>query len=268
MISLSPRKLPLNTSKRSISEKKLKINSLTPRSLGIQTERRPVLFSRGFLMEPKSSGPMNSPPSKGSQARLEFFQSYKNLPKHKKKLKYDEQEPSANLAYLEDIHKNNLNPKPFGMINKAGNEKSIDIRFYSMGDNYAHAFSEGLKHFKTLESLNLRSNRLSEKGAYLILSNLEYHPVRFLSLSDNVLGERALECILSILRSPKPYLKHLVLESTRISANAVVSLATALVNNQSLVYLSLAKNNLQSKSCKPLKEMLHYNDKLKKLDLH
>ena len=272
MMPLSPRYLPLITQKRSQSEKKLKKKiSFTPTPAGPRKEifsPPPPLLVGVFGETIKSPSLALSPRVQGFEARLEFFESFRNLPKSTQRNVYQNIDSTPNQAYLEEIQKSHLNPKPFGMLNNQGPESRIDLHCFSMGDTYAHAFSEGLKHFKTLESLNLRSNRLSEKGAYQILSNLEFHPVRYLALSDNILGERSLECILSILRCQKPYLKHLNLENTRITTTMVQSLASVLSTNQSLVYLSLAKNNLQTRSCKALKEMLHYNEKLTKLDLH
>lgn len=253
----NPKSLPFIGSPRSGSERKL--TSIIPKkpSIFLQSPKQTQKLFR------KPQAPVLSP---SPSQRLEFFESYKSLPKYSQR-KWKSPEPSPRLAYLEDLQKNQLQPKPFGM-NSGNEEKKIDLHGFSIGDSYAHAFSEGLKHFKTLESLNLRSNRLSEKGAYQILSNLQFHPVRYLSLSDNVLGEKSVECILAILRSPKPYLKHLNLENTKISFLTVSALASVLCTNKSLISLGLAKNNLMSNSCKALKEMLHYNEKLKKLDLH
>ena len=258
----SPRGLPFVGTARSSSEKKLKPIQSQKSSLFLRPHK-----AGGFLNIIETHSPLLTlSPSPIPSERLEFFDSYKNLPKYYQKYKRN-LECSPRLAYLEDLQRNHLQPKPFGMTSYR-EDKKIDLQFFSIGDSYAHAFSEGLKHFKTLESLNLRSNRLSEKGAYQILSNLHYHPVRYLSLSDNFLGEKSIECILSILKSPKPYLKHLNLENTKISYITVNALASVLCTNKSLVHLGLAKNNLQFSSCKALKEMLNYNEKLIKLDLH
>lgn len=266
MLPISPKSLPLILQKRSQSEKKLQKVSFTPIPVHSDVKKAPQLKLSliGGSLKPPSLTSRNN----GSEGRLDFFESFKNLPKHTQRNHYKNLEISPKQAYLEDINKRHLNPNPFGMFTSREPENAIDLHCFSMGDAYAHALSEGLKHFKTLESLNLRSNRLSEKGTYQILSNLESHPVQYLSLSNNTLGERAFDCILSILRSAKPYLKHLVLENTRISVMAINSLANILCSNQSLTYLSLAKNNLQTKSAKVLKEMLHYNNQLKRLDLH
>ncbi|OMJ80561.1 hypothetical protein SteCoe_19157 [Stentor coeruleus] len=259
------RYLPLIKKKYSLSQKRLKKQAITPSSRPEKkspTIKIPVFESPKVVPMAKYHSPSPNP-----QDRLDFFESFKNLSKYTQRNKYQKLQNSPKLAYLEDLEKNNLNPKPFGMINN-GLENVIDLHFLSIGDSYAHAFSEGLKHFKSLERLNLKSNRLSEKGFYMILSNLENHPVRYLSLNDNILGERSFDCILSILKSSKPYLKHLNLENTRIPAGGVVALAGVLCSNQSLTFLSLAKNNLNAGPCKALKEMLQNNNTLKKLDLH
>jgi Ran GTPase-activating protein (RanGAP) involved in mRNA processing and transport len=199
------------------------------------------------------------------ESRLEFFDNFKKVSSSERRLNL---EKSSKIAYLKEISKNNLNPKPFGMIKSKDSQKGIDIHMYSMGDNYASSFAKGLKHFKNLELLNLRSNRLSDKGSYAIMSTLDIQPIRYLSLCDNILGEKSLKCLFGLLSSPKQCLKHLNLENTRLSTNDIISLASIVSTNKSLTYLSLAKNNIHSLSSKSLKEMLHYNENLRKLDLH
>lgn len=200
-----------------------------------------------------------------AEARLEFFDSYKKVSSSERRLNL---EKSSKIAYLQHISKNHLNPKPFGMIKEKEQESGIDIHMYSMGDEYAHSFAEGLRQFKNLETLNLRSNRLSDRGSYAIMATLDIQPIRYLSLCDNILGEKSLKCLLGLLRNPKTCLKHLNLENTRLSSNDIISLASIVSTNKSLTYLSLAKNNINSIAGRAFKEMLHYNETLKKLDLH
>ena len=199
------------------------------------------------------------------EARLDFFESYKKVSMTERTTNW---ERNPKNAYLQKLSKNNLNPKPFGMIKSKEQESCIDLHCYSMGDEYASAFAEGLRCFKNLESLNLRSNRLSDKGSYAIMSTLDFQPIRYLSLCDNILGKRALECLFALLRNPKQSLKHLNLENTRLASSGIINLVSIISTNKSLSFLSLAKNNIQHHTSKAIKEMLHYNESLKKLDLH
>lgn len=199
------------------------------------------------------------------EARLDFFESYKKVSMTERRSNF---ENNSKNAYLQKLSKNNLNPKPFGMIKFKEQESCIDLHCYSMGDEYATAFAEGLRSFKNLESLNLRSNRLSDKGSYAIMSTLDVQPIRYLSLCDNILGTKALGCLFSLLRNPKQCLKHLNLENTRLSSSDVINLVSIISTNKSLSFLSLAKNNIHHHTSKAIKEMLHYNESLKKLDLH
>ena len=82
------------------------------------------------------------------------------------------------MAYLNKVNKINLNPEPFGIVRRKGPDNKIDIHSYSMGDVYAHAFSEGIEHCKNVKELNLSNNRLTESGCVKILQKLKQKNIK------------------------------------------------------------------------------------------
>lgn len=257
--------LKLTSSNRVYSNRNLKKIKFTPSPSVKTLDKDSPEDLKDFLTKTKDKFFSPKPEFSRIDARIEFFDSFKKVSMTERR---NNLENSSKNAYLQQINKDFLSPKPFGMIRTKEQESSIDLHCYSMGDEYAHAFAEGLRHFKNLESLNLRSNRLSDKGSYAIVSALDIQPIRYLSLCDNVLGTKALNCLFSLLRSPKQCIKHLNLENTRLSSSDIQNLVSLLSTNKTLSFLSLAKNKIHQHTGKAIKEMLHYNEKLKKLDLH
>lgn len=204
----------------------------------------------------------------GPQARLDFFESYKNLRNQSERTQFENLEENPNLAYLEQIDKKKLNPNPFGIIRRGGAETAIDIHMYSMGDHYARCFSRGLNQYRELETLDLRSNRLTESGSVNILKNLRDKNVRNLSLADNNIGTKSIEKIIMLISRHNSKLKHINLEKTKISDNAVADLCKSLTENKIVTKVNLACNNLGQKSASAIKEMIKYNNCLKHLDFH
>ena len=58
---------------------------------------------------------------------------------------------------------------------------------FSLGDKYAEVLSEGLRSVPALSSLELANNRLTAKGADLILANLTKN-TQIIDLSNNRIG--------------------------------------------------------------------------------
>jgi NLR family CARD domain-containing protein 3 len=204
----------------------------------------------------------------GNPAKLEFYDTYINLPQFSQRNRQEKLEDSPNLAYLDVVDKHKLKPNPFGIIRRKGPETSIDIHSYSMGDAYATAFSEGIKHLKDVGTLNLKSNRLSDSGAAQILTTLEYKNTKKIILSDNKISIRSIDMLVKLIKSNESKLKVLELENTHMSEKSVNNLCRVISEDKRLTKLSLAKNNIGQGSTKALAEMLKYNQTLKYLDLH
>ena len=137
-----------------------------------------------------------------------------------------------------------------------------------MGDKYAEAFSEGIKHLKDVGTLNLKANRLSDSGAASILKTLESKKIKKIILSENRISSYSIETLVKLIKSSETKLKVLELENTYLSEKALTMLCKVVSEDKTLAKLSLARNNIGIGSVKALAEMLKYNQSLKFLDLH
>ena len=227
--------------------------------------RKPTESNRNFLLksqERQKRGCMDTfRGSIGPKAKLDFIYNYKYRKEISDRNAYETLEMSPSAAYLEVIDSQKLNPLPFGIVRNKGKETELDIHGYCMGDNYAAAFSEGLKHCKSVEKINLRSNRLSEKGSTSILMKLDMHSIKDLCMSENSLGRASVRRIADILEDQKSNLRHLSLESVKLSDLAGNLIFEALCVNNTLTRLNLAKNSLSEVCCKSLRHMLISNRK-------
>ncbi|OMJ93570.1 hypothetical protein SteCoe_3405 [Stentor coeruleus] len=261
-------KLPLmKRSEESRASSPRKVHSQTPRD----SIRKPKEFPIKFLKPTAENrnGSMEAyGGSVGENARLDFYETYINLPQFSQRNQHQKLEDSPNLAYLGVVEKQKLKPNPFGIVRRKGPETIIDIHQYSMGDTYARAFSEGIKHLKNVSTLNLKANRLTDNGAAEILKTLESKQVKRMILSENRIGSKTITTLTDVIKSQECRLKVLELENTYISDKALGILCRILSEDKKLKKLSLAKNNLNNGSIQALVEMLKYNQTLKFLDLH
>ncbi|OMJ72579.1 hypothetical protein SteCoe_28936 [Stentor coeruleus] len=244
-----------------------KMFSQTPRASGRKPKEFPIKFLRPTA--DNRSGSMDAyGGSVGESARLDFYETYINLPQFSQRNQHQKLEDSPNLAYLGVVEKQKLKPNPFGIVRRKGPETMIDIHQYSMGDTYATAFSEGIRHLKNVSTLNLKANRLSDHGAAQILSTLESKQVKRIILSENRIASQTITALIEHIKLQESKLKVLELENTYISEKALGVLCRVLSEDKKLNKLSLAKNNLSYNSVQPLVEMLKYNQSIKSLDLH
>ena len=211
---------------------------------------------------------INHEENPGTSAKLGFYSDYKNIIRLSEKSRMNKGVCTPNVAYLSEVYSNKLKPKSFGLAGKAGTQSTIDLRMLSMGDSYAGAFSQGIKFYPQLQTLNLRANRLTDCGSEKILGTIDMKQLKKLNLSENALGNRAIKKITDILSLGTSKLKHLNIEKTNVGDRVIIEICAELNYNKRLTKLILAKNNLSDKCAKCLKEMLVSNNSLKVLDLH
>lgn len=228
---------------------------------GIKSEEENYLFktnnSKSNYHSQKALTPTNI------ESRMEFFEGLKKVPFLIKK---NPEEQSVSIAYLSECDRKGLNPLPIGLA-RATNSV-INIHNYGMGDNYAKAFSKGIKQIKGLEKLNLGSNSLTPRGTTSIIINLAVQPLKELNLKDNQVDSFSISPLISLIQKQSPSLKYLNLENTRLSDHDVVRLCDAISNDRVLSFFGLAKNSLGYIAALAIKKMLLENNYLKKLDLH
>lgn len=250
------------------TSKTLKINNIRRSLKNSPKDSQTSFFLNSSRDLPKHSQGESCPSGLIKPHKLDFVHTYRNRIKIADRNSFQRLESSPSVAYLEMVDKNKLKPVAFGIFRNSGKETDLVIPGYSMGDNYAQAFSEGVRKCKSLEKINLKSNRLSEKGLTSIIGKLEIGNIKHLCLSENLISFRVISQISDILLDSKCNLMHLILESTKLSDSSANLIFESLALNSSIKLLNLARNSLTDECCKTLKSMLNLNSSLKKLDLH
>ena len=74
----------------------------------------------------------------------------------------------APIAYLKKIDEFHLFPTPMGLVSNKGEDQTLNIHAFKIGEKYAEALSEGLKYSQA-SKVNLAQNRLREHGGLKIL---------------------------------------------------------------------------------------------------
>lgn len=79
--------------------------------------------------------------------------------------------------------------------------KTINLKSYSIGDNYATAHSLALKSNKSAIKLDICNNRLTSKGILPILEELPNN-IKELDLSENIMSKDVMDKLSNIITSP------------------------------------------------------------------
>ena len=135
-----------------------------------------------------------------------------------------------------------------------------------MGDNYAKAFSKGLKEMNPTV-VNLADNRLTKNGSRSIIKNLR-PAVRSLDFSQNVIDEIGASSLGEFAKLKANDLRQLDLENTRLGDSGVISLCKQLVDHPKLNTLNLSKNKITDVGCVLIAELVNDTFYLGTLLLH
>ena len=74
-------------------------------------------------------------------------------------------------------------PVPLGLVSHKGDDKTLNLSNYEMGNVQAKALGFAIKHSKA-ENLNMINNRLTSEGANHILENVN-PTLKLLNISNN-----------------------------------------------------------------------------------
>jgi DNA helicase TIP49 (TBP-interacting protein) len=87
-------------------------------------------------------------------------------------VKREESEPFDN--FIKNCNKMKIVPSPMGVVNKNKEiNEVIKLNEYKIGDEYANIFATSFKKSnQKILHLNMRNNKLSDKGAHAIIDNL------------------------------------------------------------------------------------------------
>lgn len=171
---------------------------------------------------------------------------------------------SPQLEYLSELQRQRLKPEPSLFCS---NLKQLNLEGFGMGDSYAAAVSKALSRSETVETLNLRSNRLRESGSLKLIQAIS-PGLKELNLSENKLGSLSVSALAAALSAPDSMLEVLALEKALHQQEHVCVLLDSLLANKHLKTLNLARNELTILCAKALRTFLTKNQGVETLDLH
>lgn len=200
------------------------------------------------------------------KARVDFFCQYRDINKILRKTSKD-RSLSPGVTYLKELISRHKKPEPMRLFS-IDDQKNVDLKEFGMGNTYASVFAKAIKDIHSIESLNLRNNRLGDNVVLQIINNLEKRRLKRLDLSYNQIGDKSLMAIAKIISNDSSSLQNLGLEGIHLSTSSLIPICQALMNNSVMRDLNLAKNTLDDRAGKPLGVMLENNQYLEKLDLH
>ena len=129
-------------------------------------------------------------------------------------------------------------PKALGLVKPTGSKSEINISNFSIGDNYASAFSGAVNKLTLIDSIDLSNNRLSNRGAISLLENTPTQLKR-INLASNKITFPAYTAISKLLSEGGRNIKELILDNNKAGDSGAIEIAKALESNYSVVYLSI-----------------------------
>lgn len=200
-----------------------------------------------------------------TQAKLSYMNTYKNLDKIIDKIKHKKAEPSPVSSYLTKIKANGLVPGTAGLLNRS--DHIFDISHYSIGNSYADALSEGIKQIQLSKAI-FKNNRLTDQGAFNLVSKLNPKFLEELNLAENTIGIQTITIICTILEMDFSKLKILNLESNKIEEKALILMCSVIAASDKLCELSLGNNQIGEYGASAIGKYVKVTQYLEKLDLH
>ncbi|OEH79158.1 leucine rich repeat domain-containing protein [Cyclospora cayetanensis] len=148
---------------------------------------------------------------------------------------------SEKETFLHRLRDNDLLALLQSLKNKGARVRHLDLSFHCFGDEIGRIFLDFLSVTQSLETLRLKSNLISERGASKLCDVLANCPsLSLLDLSQNALGREGGKAAAVLIGNLKS-LRALDLSDCQLHLEAFVHLTTAVqTDNRSLEILNLA----------------------------
>lgn len=220
---------------------------------------------QAFRLQPSRSLPQLSSPRslQRYKAKMQFMRTFREFSAAGQRRAWRPQ-LRPQLEYLGEVQRRKLKPEPSLFCSSP---KQLNFQGFGLGDSYAAAVSLALSQSQTVETLDLRSNRLCESGSLKLIQAISPN-LRELNLSENQLGAESASALATALSGPDFLLEVLGLEKALQRKEHVCTLLYSLLENKHLKSLNLARNDLSILCAKALRTFLAKNQGLEILDLH
>jgi hypothetical protein len=155
----------------------------------------------------------------GPDALRDFFRLYHDT---EYVLQCSTRPASARSKYLKLCVETSVTPEPNGIIRK-NQSPEISLAGYGLGDERCKPFSEAFPLIPGVQALDLSENRITEKGAEVIISSLtSSNQLKCIDLSKNEIGKRGVAALESYLKDPKCCLEEIHLRQNRLTTERFV----------------------------------------------
>ncbi|CAI2364501.1 unnamed protein product [Moneuplotes crassus] len=160
--------------------------------------------------------------------------------------------------FLKKCNMLKLVPSPMGIVKKAKEMGEIvKLNGYKIGNDYAEIFGKIFKKTnQRIVTLEMRSNKLEDKGAIPIINNLNEFIVTIDLSSNNRIGTDSYQLLSEKMSSKFFRLKKLSLDHNNISKSSFKALCDGIAYSTSLKTLNLNHNNFQNEHACILAEVL------------
>lgn len=204
-------------------------------------------------------------------SKLKYVDSYKNLKKIKEIRSFHIQPQTPISSYLNKINEKKLLPLQLGLINNdRGACEKLDLKNFSIGDEYAEALSEALRSLK-IRTLILNRNGLKDDGIIKLLENIDFKYLKILDLSQNYLTIKSIEklalCLSTRKKSYIGELQILSLKNCKLNDKCIQTLTTSLLQTDKLKQIDLSNNQIQDEGATYLSSFIFYTETLEIFDL-
>ena len=195
----------------------------------------------------------------GTKAVSDYFRHYKIQDKALDQDKCAGAEQSIYSLMLHRSTKSMQLPVKCGVVKSIGTKKNLNLGNHMLGNKYISIVSEGIKKLD-FDIVDLRNNRLNEKGASKVLKNIRISS-KILDLSRNRVG-KSVKLLKPVLLHKDSKLQRLNLSKNNLGDIACNDLLQNLQQNKLQEYLNLAENNLTDKIAEKLSELLFHHSSL------
>ena len=186
-----------------------------------------------------------------------LYRSFKNLCR-----KHYINEKNASYAFIKACDREKVICNPLGLLKRKGDEHTLEMNNQHAGDGFINCLSNGLKYINKLNTLEMSSNRLTQKGIEKLFFNIKQNDsfvknLFKLNLSNNNIGEIGIENLVNFISDKSCQLENLNIEGNNLgdkNINYLCSNIGLYIGNR-IISFNAGKNKITKNSEKGLLDL-------------
>ena len=164
-------------------------------------------------------------------------------------------ENSASFAFIKSCDKEKVVCNPLGILKRKGDEHILEMNNQHSGDDFINCLSNGLKHTKNLNALEMSGNRLTQNGIEKLFFNIKQNEsflknLYKLNLSNNNIGEKGVQKLVDFIEDKNCQLEHLNIEGNNLGDKNINFLCCSIAQFiwNKINYVNIGKNKISKNS--------------------